>query len=392
MLTPETLATLLHAVVTGYPDRALNLVATTDELPEEAKSRLWPLLDRASDPSATAKAVGDVLRGLGAPGDLVNECYRAAFYAGDGPSRLASNPLFAQFLAKKGGLVVDKWPHYFEIYDRHLSRWRGTPVRVLEIGTFRGGGLDLLREYLGPHATLVGMDIDPIAVEVASARHTVVLGDQTDPDQLLSVADRFGPFDVVIDDGGHTMEQQIASITTLLPLVTEGGVYIVEDTHTSYWEDYGGGLGREGTFVEWAKDRLDDVHAYHWSSSTPPAPFADLVSGLHVYDSVVVLDRGRGHAPFAELSGTWDFLNISRRLSVVQSELVATRDVALRQLDETRKDLEVAKRELSELSELRDAADALKVDLENSWEQLRAMRRSTSWRLTAPVRWVRRGR
>ena len=55
------------------------------------------------------------------------------------------------------------------------------------------------------------------------------------------MVDRYGPFDIIIDDGGHTMEQQIASIETLFPALNEGGVYLCEDTHTSYWESTAAG-------------------------------------------------------------------------------------------------------------------------------------------------------
>ena len=48
-----------------------------------------------------------------------------------------------------------------------------------------------------------------------------------------------GPFDIVIDDGGHFMDDIISSFKTLLPHVRAGGTYIVEDLHTSYWAEYG---------------------------------------------------------------------------------------------------------------------------------------------------------
>ena len=63
---------------------------------------------------------------------------------------LANNPLYAHFIANRSGPVLDKWPHYFPIYARHLDRFRGRPVRVLEIGVYRGGGLELWQRYLGP--------------------------------------------------------------------------------------------------------------------------------------------------------------------------------------------------------------------------------------------------
>ena len=122
----------------------------------------------------------------------------------------------------------------------------------------------MLRHYLGPEAYLVGIDIDEVAL--AAARGFVVeLGDQADPEFLRRVSERHGPFDIVIDDGGHTMLQQIASVTTLFPLLNENGTYLVEDCHTSYWPAYAD-QGPDGqTFIEWVKDRIDDLNAYHHS-------------------------------------------------------------------------------------------------------------------------------
>ena len=149
-------------------------------------------------------------------------------------SRCRATPCSPIYAANKGGSPLDKWVHYFPIYDRHLATYRGSAIRVLEIGVYRGGGLAMLGHYLGPAAQIVGIDIDELA-RTGAGRHVVEIGDQEDPAFLSSVAERHGPFDIVIDDGGHTMRQQIRSVETLFPLLAEGGVYIVEDCHTSYW-------------------------------------------------------------------------------------------------------------------------------------------------------------
>jgi hypothetical protein len=368
VLDPTTLSEVLHAVVTRFPERALEIVVTTDELTDRERAALTDVVGDGGEPEHVVRAFGDALRSLEADRWLVNECYRAAFYAGGGASQLASNPLYAQFLANKGGMTYDKWVHYFAIYDRHLARWRGTDVRVLEIGTFRGGGLDALRAYLGPDARLVGADIDQVAADVARRRHVVELGDQTDPDFLRAVHEKHGPFDVVIDDGGHSMQQQLVSAEALIPLVADGGVYIVEDTHTSYWPEYDGGLRREGTFLEWAKSLVDEVNAHHWSTDADVGPIARRLQGLHVYDSVVVLDVGPVHPPFAEIVGMWDFLRLPRLAEHVQTELIATRESA---------QVQRAKAEAE-----RAAAVA----------QVAALHSSTSWKVTAPLRALKRKR
>src|SRR5450759_2907792 len=121
VLGSESVTNVLHALATGHTDRAVNVVAMSDELDEEARSVLWGALIEDQDPPAQARRFGDGLRSLGAPRHLVNECYRVSFYSGDEWKRLSGNPLFGFFTANRAGRPLDKWVHYFPIYDRHLE-------------------------------------------------------------------------------------------------------------------------------------------------------------------------------------------------------------------------------------------------------------------------------
>jgi hypothetical protein len=71
------------------------------------------------------------------------------------------------------------------------------------------------------------------------SRLHVFTGDQSDPDALLRAAAATGPFDVIVDDGGHSMMQQLVSLSVLLSHVNPGGVYILEDLATSFMPGYG---------------------------------------------------------------------------------------------------------------------------------------------------------
>lgn len=415
MLGSEAVTNVLHALATGFPDRAVNVVAMSDEINEDERAVLWGALTKDQDRSAQARHFGDALRSLGAERQFVNECYRVAFYAGDAWKALSSNPLFAFFTANRSGYPLDKWVHYFPIYDRHLARYRGLPVRLLEIGVYRGGGLELLRHYLGPEAKLVGIDIDEVA-RAAARGYEVEIGDQADPDFLRRVAEKHGPFDIVIDDGGHTMRQQIVSVETLFPLLKDEGTYLVEDCHTSYWPEYAD-QGPEGqTFIEWVKARIDDLNAYHYSRSEHLAsPWQTCVDGIHVYDSVVVVTKTRHAAPFSELSGNSEFINYPRQMGAIHLEMLATRDAAITraadleaeaadlrvraeaEAERSQEELRLLRGELagvpsdlvnmrSDLERLREENAQTCSDLLGSWEIIREMRRSKSWKLTAPIR------
>ena len=261
---------------------------------------------------------------------------------------------------------------------------------MLEIGVYRGGGLELLRHYLGDQAVIVGIDIDQEAARVAGDDFAVEIGDQEDPEFLARVADRHGPFDIVIDDGGHSMRQQITSVEVLFPLLADGGVYIVEDCHTSYWPSTRTPAIASGRSSDGSSERIDDLHAYHHSLEQElPAPWATSLSGLHVYDSIVVLDKALRFAPFSELSGTSDYIDHARNTEAITVGLVAARDAATGRprrgaRNETRAVMRAEARETTARLEAEVArAEGLVRDSQAIIEEMRG---STSWRVTEPLR------
>jgi hypothetical protein len=389
MFSAESLGTLLLSLATGFPDRAKNMVQTSDELTDDERGVLWAPLAASEDPAVQARGLGDAIRRGGTNDFFANECYRAAFYLGEGVTQLRSDPLFGYFSSHRAGRVLDKWVHYFPIYSRHFAPYRGRPVRILEIGIYRGGSLDMWNWYFGDQVTLVGADIDEDARTASDPRHVVVIGDQTDPEFLRRVAAEHGPFDIIIDDGGHEMEQQIVTADTLFPLLADGGVLLVEDTHTSYWESYQGGRERSGTFMEWAKKRLDDVNGYHQPGPIDPV-WTGQLDAVHCYDSIVVFDKKSRFAPFAEQVGHAEFLNYPRSAAGMFSELLATRDAARTERDLFRarldSDRSAQEEELrllrAELANLRPAnvtldsrVQQLRAELDSAREGLRRRRR-----------------
>src|SRR5215469_10053921 len=99
------------------------------------------------------------------------------------------------------GRSVHKWKHYFPIYEQHFGRFVNRPCLMIEIGVGRGGSLQLWKSYLGPHAQIVGLDINPECRAFEEDQIAVRVGDQSDPNFLASVIDEFGTPDIVLDDG-----------------------------------------------------------------------------------------------------------------------------------------------------------------------------------------------
>jgi hypothetical protein len=132
--------------------------------------------------------------------------------------------LYDLFLAHRGRLI-DKWEHYFPIYEKHFAKYVGKSPRVLEIGVSHGGSLQLWKQYFGADAQITGVDIDPRCAEYAEDQIQVVIEDQTKYDGIE-------PWDIVIDDGSHERQHQAISFSKLWPLTL--GVYLIEDCHRDY--------------------------------------------------------------------------------------------------------------------------------------------------------------
>jgi hypothetical protein len=190
------------------------------------------------------------------------------------------------------GRLLGKIHHFFDVYEAHFVRFRGGPVRMLEIGVDGGGSLELWQRYLGGAAQIHGIDLNPAAKANAPEGSTVHIGSQGDADFLRSVAREHGPFDIVLDDGSHEMDDQILSFETLYPTMSDRGLYVCEDAFTSYWREYGGELGGRHTFMEFVKRRVDDLHAY-WAmdANVEPTEFTRTTRAIHVYSGTVLFQR-----------------------------------------------------------------------------------------------------
>jgi SAM-dependent methyltransferase len=196
--------------------------------------------------------------------------------------------------------VVHKWKHYLPVYERHLKRFVNRDVVFIEIGCGRGGSLQMWKRFFGPHARIIGIDINPDYATYEEDQVAVRIGSQADKDFLASVCDEFGAPDIVLDDGSHIMSDIKASFDVLYPRCVRNGVYIVEDLHTAYWGGgYEGGLKREGSFIEHCKDLIDRLNADHTRGALAPDEFTASTLSIHFYDSMVVFERGRHTKKFA---------------------------------------------------------------------------------------------
>ena len=204
--------------------------------------------------------------------------------------------------------LMTKYTHYFEIYERHFNRYRNQEIIILEIGVSHGGSLQMWKDYFGQKAKIYGIDIEPRCKEFEEDNIHILIGSQSDRKFLEQVKKEIPPIDILIDDGGHMMKQQIVSFEVLFNHIKDNGVYLCEDLHTSYWISYGGGYKRRGTFIEYSKNFIDYINAYHSRQKKLKINYiTQTVSSLHYYDSVLVIEKRKKEKPYAITAGNDSF-------------------------------------------------------------------------------------
>ncbi len=205
--------------------------------------------------------------------------------------------------------MIHKWMHYFEIYERHFAQFRNLPISLLEFGVLHGGSLQMWKHYFGPQAKIYGVDINPRCAELAEDQITILLSDQENRASLQHICKTLPPFDIIIDDGGHTMLQQTTTFEEMWGQLKIGGVYLVEDMLTSYWPAFGGGYKDPVNFVEYTKGLIDHLNAWHAlpNSGLAVNEFTRTAFSMHYYDSVLVIEKRAMQAPQVRMKGKPSF-------------------------------------------------------------------------------------
>lgn len=168
------------------------------------------------------------------------------------------------------GKVSDKWTIYLEEYDRLLRPYRQQPVRLLEIGIQNGGSLEIWSKFFPQAQRLVGCDINPDCAKLQydDARIAVVVGDANQDHTAAQIASISETFDLIIDDGSHTSSDIVRSFCRYFERLTDGGIFIAEDLHCSYWQSFGGGVFDPASSISFFKRLADVLNHQHWGVDT----------------------------------------------------------------------------------------------------------------------------
>lgn len=184
-----------------------------------------------------------------------------------------------QLYVEHSGKVSDKWSIYLTEYDRIFNEYRDKPVRLLEIGIQNGGSLEIWSRFFPDAQKLVGCDINPDCARLTyeDPRIAVVVGDANTDAVQATVLQHALAFDVIIDDGSHRSSDIVKSFARYFPTLAEGGVFVAEDLHCSYWQEFEGGLFDPFSSVTFFK-RLADILSYeHWGINKKRT---DILSGF----------------------------------------------------------------------------------------------------------------
>jgi len=213
-----------------------------------------------------------------------------------------------QYFNNNPGRMIFKWHHYFEIYDRHFKKFRGKEIVVVEVGVFQGGSLQMWKNYFGPKAKIYGIDINPRVAELKEENIEIIIGSQSDRNFLRKTKSELPDIDILIDDGGHKMKQQIFTFEELFGKIKPDGVYVCEDLATSYQLGYGGGYKRMGSFIEYTKNLIDKLNAFHSEQKSLQVDgLTTSMDSIHYYDNVVVIEKRKRAKPTLSKTGKPSF-------------------------------------------------------------------------------------
>lgn len=321
----------------------------------------------------------------------------------------------------------DKWSLYINEWDRIFSPYRYQPVNIFEIGIQNGGSLEIWANYFSNAKNIVGCDIDEKCKELVfdDPRITVYVGDANSDDIQNKVTGKVPKFDIIIDDGSHRSSDVIRSFSKYFRYLEYGGIYIVEDTHASYWHDFEGGLFNPVSSMSFLRGLTDILNHEHWRNNKPRTEF--LSEFADEYDILF------SEANLCDIHSI-EFLNslsivkkckldknvLANRIVVGQEEIV-TRDLEqvnglsihdmtfqieddsdlkssnlIKQVQSLEQKIDVLEWELSEKDQihateqkrLSQVIRQLEKSVDFANDEIANFYNSTSWKMTRPFRWI----
>lgn len=197
--------------------------------------------------------------------------------------------------------------HFYTPHYQHFFRkFKFKKMNVLEIGVggyddpIRGGNsLRMWKSYF-PFSKIYSIDIYDKS-KLQEKRIKIFKGSQVDPILLERICNEVGEFDLIIDDGSHINEHVIQSFEFLFPKLKKGGYYVIEDTQTSYWNEYGGtslDFNKKGTIYEYFKNKVDALNFMEFEvENYEPNYYDKNIVAIHFFHNMIFIHKEDNNEP-----------------------------------------------------------------------------------------------
>ena len=195
----------------------------------------------------------------------------------------------------------NRYHFYTQHYQLHFRPFQFKKINLLEIGVggyenpISGGESLRMWKSFFPFAKITSLDIFDKSF-FQESRIKIFKGSQVDETFLEILCNQTGNFDIIIDDGSHINEHVIKSFEFLFPKLKKGGIYVIEDTQTSYWEDYGGNskdLNMEGTIYHYFKSLIDSLNNVEFILDEYKKNYYDEhIISMHFYHNMIFIYKG----------------------------------------------------------------------------------------------------
>lgn len=186
---------------------------------------------------------------------------------------------------KKSPFKSIKIESYFTVYENIFERFIDKPIVFIEIGVLNGGSLFMWRDFFGNKAKIIGVDLNPEAKRWQDYGFDIFIGDQSDPGFWNQVVKKYPQIDIVLDDGGHTYEQQIMTTEILKAYIKDDGLIVIEDTHTSYQNGFG---FKCVSFMKYVQKKVDQLHFRY--KNLNKKNFEKFIWNIKCFESIVVFE------------------------------------------------------------------------------------------------------
>lgn len=211
--------------------------------------------------------------------------------------------MFKTLFAQHRGKVSDKWSSYLDKYDQLFASYRDQPIRLLEIGVQNGGSLELWGQLFSHAEKIIGCDIDIKCAQLSFDHPNIaVVGANVNTDEAEQAISAQSPhFDLIIDDGSHQSSDIVRSFARYFSYLSDGGLYIVEDLHCSYWQEFEGGLFHPYSAIAFFKRLADTINHQHWGIDKTRS---ELLSGFRQQYDVIFDEEALAHINSIEFTNS----------------------------------------------------------------------------------------